>query len=152
MKQGHHNFVRDPIVSHGTVHNRTRRTSENVLDAHWLSRLRSIENNDILENIDNTPSDSVYTGPDDDYVQENRTVDVWEDLSDSESLGYNIFKPSPNATCELISCVSSDGSRDVACLDMRQLNMSAGAFSNIRKLVSDESKIVWREVETALIP
>ena len=94
----------------------------------------------------------MYTGPDDDYVQENRTVDVWEDLSDSESLGYNILKPSPNATCEMISCVSSEGSRDVACLDMRQLNMSAGAFSNIRKLVSDESKMVWREVDTALKP
>ena len=133
-----------------TVHNRTRRTSENVLDAHWMSRLRSIENNLIVENIDNTPSDNVYKGQDDDYVQENRTVDVWEDLSDSESLGYNVLKPSPNATCEFISCVSSAGSRDVACLDMRQLNMSAGAFSNIRKLVSDESKIVWREVKRPL--
>ena len=61
-----------------------------------MSRLRSIENNLIVENIDNTPSDNVYKGPDDDYVQENRTVDVWEDLSDSESLGYNVLKPSPN--------------------------------------------------------
>ena len=86
--------------------------------------------------------------PDEDIVQDNRTVDVWEDLSDSESLGYNVLHPSPNATCELISCVSSAGSRDVACLDLRQLNMSAGALSTIRKLVPpDESKIVWKSGE-----
>lgn len=117
-----------------------------------MNRLRNIEKNEILENIDSTPSDNVYSGPDDDVVRDNRTaVDVWEDLSDSESLGYNVLHPSPNATCELISCVSSAGSRDVACLDLRQLNMSAGAFSNIRKLVPlDDSKIVWREVKRSL--
>ena len=117
-----------------------------------MNRLRrNIEKNDILENIDSTPSDYVYSGPDDDVVRDNRTVEVWEDLNDSESLGYNVLHPSPNATCELISCVSSAGSRDVACLDMRQLNMSAGAFSNIRKLVAlDDSKIVWREVKRSL--
>ena len=148
MKQGHNHFVREPIVSTEFVHNRTRRTSENILDAHWLNRLRSIEKNENIESIDNTPSDSVFSGPDDAVVQENRTVDVWEDLSDPESLVYNVLKPSPNATCEMISCVSSAGSRDVACLDMRELNMSAGALSAVRKLVTlDESKIVWTKVE-----
>ena len=146
--QGQHHFVREPIVTTEFVHNRTRRSSENILDAHWLSRLRSLEKNGILENIDITPSDSVSFAPDENNDQENRTVDVWEDLSVSETLGYNVLKPSPKATCELISCVSSAGSRDVACLDLRQLNMSAGALSTIRKLVPpDDSKIAWREVE-----
>ena len=117
-----------------------------------MNRLRrNIEKNEILENIDSTPSDNVYSGPDDDVVRDNRTMEVWEDLNDSESLGYNVLHPSPNATCELISCVSSAGSRDVACLDLRQLNMSAGAFSNIRKLVPlDDSKNVWREEKRSL--
>ena len=102
-----------------------------------MSRLRSFETDDIVGDI-NTPSD--IEGPLDDAGHSNRT-DVWEDLGDSQHLGYNVLKPPASATCELITCVSSAGASDVACLDLRQLNMSAGAFSASKKTVPLESKL-----------
>ena len=51
------------------------------------------------------------------------------------SPSYSVIKPdNTEASCELISCVSSAGRRDVACLDLRLLNMSAGALSGASRL------------------
>ena len=52
--------------------------------------------------------------------------DFW---TDSESLRYTVIRPHTNATCEDISCVTHSGRRDTVCLDMRMVNMSAGALS-----------------------
>ena len=57
--------------------------------------------------------------------------DFWED---SESMSYTVIRPDTNTTCESISCVTSSGWRTAVCLDMRLVNMSAGALSGTSRL------------------
>ena len=150
-------LFRPPLVSFEVVTNRTRRTSDDVLDAHWMKRLRELENaeqfHDTIDTIDTKRADikSDYDiSTEIDKHGDNRTENVWEDRSEIKSMGYNVMKPSEDVICELISCVSSSSSeKDVACLDLRQLNMSAGAFSSTSKLVPLNSKMViliWKSV------
>ena len=115
------------------------------MEAHWRKRLIELEQ---MEQLHQAESDFYLEHDHEDYNNNNNsTEDVWESIDDSEYQGYNIVKPSEDTHCEMISCVSSSSSRDVACLDTRQLNMSAGAFSATMKTVPLESKmwcgIIW---------
>ena len=128
-------LARAPVVNFEDITNRTRRFTDEMLDAHWMMRLRKIEEDYEEEHlVDDDTGDRLIDSEYDALVEksdhENRTEDVWAELSDVEYQGYNILKPDSNASCELISCVSSSSTRDVACLDLRTLNMSAGAFSS----------------------
>ena len=140
------------------MYNRTKRTSDTVLEAHWMSRLRELERRDLLEqdseDVEDDDSEGVEYGESD----HNRTAgeveveEVWEDVGDPEFLEFSVLKPASNTSCEMISCVSSAGSRDVACLDMRMVNMSAGAFSATARLVPlQKSKSVFAVVCFSLI-
>ena len=147
-------LFRPPLVSFEDVTNRTRRTSDDVLDAHWKKRLRELENAEQFHDTIDTKRADIKSDYDIsteiDKHGDNRTENVWEDRSEIKSMGYNVMKPSEDVICELISCVSSSSSeKDVACLDLRQLNMSAGAFSSTSKLVPLNSKMViliWKSV------
>ena len=131
------------------MHNRTRRTSDDVLEAHWMKRLRELETTEQFQDAFDEDKAEIHSKFDtsneinslDDHT--NRTENVWEDISEIESMGYNVLKPDQDAVCELISCGSTSSSRSVACLDLRQLNMSAGAFSSTSKLVPLNSKTVF---------
>ena len=144
----HYFYFRPPLVSFEVVTNRTKRTSDDVLEAHWMKRLRELENSEQYQaafDDDRTeiPSDFDTSNKIDLFGDSNRTENVWDDISEVESMGYNVLKPGDDAECELISCVSSSSSKSVACLDLRQLNMSAGAFSSTSKLVPLNSKNVF---------
>ena len=138
------------------MYNRTRRTSDTVLEAHWMSRLRELERRDLLEEtdsegVDYDDSESV-SFEESDHQNRTAVADVWEDVGDPEFLEFSVLKPASNTSCEMISCVSSAGSRDVACLDMRMVNMSAGAFSATARLVPlQKSKGVFAVVCFSLI-
>ena len=120
-------MFRPPIASFEEVTNRTRRSEDE--DYFWSRQYREVEQEHLEEMEDITGEDF-----------DNRTS-VWDDIGDSEFQGYNILKPDSDAQCELISCVSSPSTRDVACLDLRTLNMSAGAFSSTVSLVPLQSKM-----------
>ena len=141
------------------MYNRTKRTSDTVLEAHWMSRLRELERRDLLEDtdsegVDYDDSESLNYGESDNNqtAGEVEVEEVWEDVGDPEFLEFSVLKPASNTSCEMISCVSSAGSRDVACLDMRMVNMSAGAFSATARLVPlEKSKSVFAVVCFSLI-
>ena len=107
------------------------------MEAHWRKRLIELEQLEQQVDSDNYPEHDHEVYSDN---TNNSTDNVWESIDEADYQGYNIVKPSEAAQCEMISCVSSSSSRDVACLDIRQLNMSAGAFSTSSKSVPLESK------------
>ena len=154
FKQAWECFIsRPPIISPEAMYNRTKRTSDTVLEAHWMSRLRELERRDLLEQdsegVEYGESDHTRTAGE---VEVEEVEEVWEDVGDPEFLEFSVLKPASNTSCEMISCVSSAGSRDVACLDMRMVNMSAGAFSATARLVPlEKSKSVFAVVCFSLI-
>ena len=160
FKQAWECFIsRPPIISPEAMYNRTKRTSDTVLEAHWMSRLRELERRDLLEDtdsegVDYDDSESVDYGESDHTrtAGEVEVEEVWEDVGDPEFLEFSVLKPASNTSCEMISCVSSAGSRDVACLDMRMVNMSAGAFSATARLVPlEKSKSVFAVMSCAFL-
>ena len=130
---------RPPVASFEEVTNRTRRSEDE--DSSLKGQLHEVEDYDYkrhLREVDEEHLEELEDITGDGY--DNRTS-VWDDIGDSEFQGYNILKPDSDANCELISCVTSSSTRDVACLDLRTLNMSAGAFSSTVSLVPLQSKM-----------
>ena len=131
----HRDTYKPPSVPPEELFNRTRRTSDELLNEHWMGRLRTYR--EIAENI----NDAVEAEDD-----ENVTSDPWVNyFSDSQQAEYKVIAPDPTANCSNIACVNHENLADVACLDLGKIDLRPGSLiGNVRtKLLEPRGKGVF---------
>ena len=109
----HQDSYKAPLESFETVTNRSRRTTDELVDAHWMSRLRAYRE---IRETDQEEKD----------LHSNNTDHL--DLGESEKQEFKVHKPLKTARCENIACVSHESMNDVACLDLEKINLLPGSL------------------------
>ena len=118
------------------------------MELQWKRPYSELEN---INNLENESPNYFEINEEDDHEDgksDKNLTNVWEIAEMSERQEYRVLKPAKNSSCEMISCVSSSSMWDVACLDMEQINKTAGEYSTHMKFVPLESKSPTHQIHT----